>query len=469
MSYVLIIEDHPKVRVELRLLMEQEGHEVVAVASVEEARGELEATGAAWPDLMLVDVRLPGASGLELVRSLAREQRLPPTVVVSGEASLSEAVEAVQQDGVYDFIEKPFSPERLVLSARNALEHQQLRNQIERLRRREHGDSVILGSSSVIEAVREQAARAALSPAGVLIRGESGTGKELIADALHQLGPRSHRPFVKINCAALPAHLIEDELFGHVRGAFTDARSDRIGVFEEADGGTLLLDEVGDMELGLQGRLLRVLEDGRVRRVGANRDRAVDVRVVAATNSDLDAAVKAGSFRSDLFYRLAQLVISVPPLRDRGSDVLLLFDRFLGEACQTVGRKLPRISPEVARIFEEYRWPGNVRELRNLCQRLATFAGDDLGPGDLPAEMLEPDESPAEVDGTTTLREARRQFERRHIERVLVRAGWNIAAAARVLDVNRSHLHAKVSELGIVRPGSNGDGAVEKGAVFVDS
>src|SRR5689334_9151176 len=293
--FILIVEDHAKIRTNTLMQLRDEGFAAHAVASAEEAETFL-AENEQPPDLMLVDVRLEGMSGIEFLRRRSANASMPPSIVISGEASISETVEALRL-GVYDLIEKPFTRERLLQSVRNCLENSTLRRELTALQIRVHQRHAIVGRSPQIVALRERIERAAATTARVLIRGESGTGKELVANTLHRSSARRDGPFVKINCAAIPAHLIEDELFGHARGAFTDAKFAKAGLFEEAHRGTLFLDEIGDMDVTLQSRLLRVLEDGKVRRVGENHDRQIDVRVVAATNRDLEEAVAAGRFR----------------------------------------------------------------------------------------------------------------------------------------------------------------------------
>jgi DNA-binding NtrC family response regulator len=308
-----------------------------------------------------------------------------------------------------------------------------------------------------------QIARVAPTDARVLIRGESGSGKELVADAIHRGSPRAERPFIRINCAAMPAHLIEDELFGHVRGAFTDAKTAKAGLFEEADGGTLFLDEIGDMPLELQGRLLRVLEDGRVRRLGETRDRQVDVRVVAATHTDIEAAVAAGRFREDLYFRLAHLPLDVPPLRERAGDVRLLFDHFLEHYWRHHRMRPRRVEPDVYPILETYPWPGNVRELKALAERLVVFGADPVTVSQLP-ERYRSLGGPAADTGDAgergpilPLKEFKHRAEREYLARVLRETGGNVAAAARLLNVQRTHLHERLVALGVPRPGDDGD------------
>ncbi len=447
--FVLLVEDHQKIRGHIVLQLRDQGFAVHAVNDAEAAiewLGENEA-----PDLLLVDVRLPKMSGIELVRSLHDEQRLPPAIVISGEASISETVEALRL-GVYDFIEKPFTRERLLQSVRNCLEHAALTRQLRDVAGRS-SEELILGRSPQIIELKTKLERVAPTVARVLVRGETGTGKELVANTLHRLSPRAKNPFVKINCAAIPAHLIESELFGHARGAFTDAKADRRGLFEEAHTGTLFLDEVGDMNLELQSRLLRVLEEGKVRRLGATQDRAVDVRVIAATNRDLEQMVREQTFRQDLFFRLSTVPVIVPPLRERVEDVPLLFSYYLDAFCRENQRRRLNVDPDVFRVLREYRWPGNVRQLRNVAEQLAIFAGDPVTVAQLPASLLSEGDSgllrPNVETRIRPLREFRAQAEKEYIESVLRRVNWNVSAAARALEIQRSYLHQKMADLGI--------------------
>jgi DNA-binding NtrC family response regulator len=458
-SAVLIVEDDARIRANLVYQVGRLGLDAEAVASAEEA---LERLARSDFGLLLLDVRLPGMSGVDLVRRLASSGRLPPTVIVSGEASVGEAVEALQL-GVHDFIEKPFSPERLERSVRNTLDHAALKREVARLEAALASAPEILGTSPAIEELRAEIARVAPTDARVLICGESGSGKELVADAIHRGSPRAERPFIRINCAAMPAQLIEDELFGHVRGAFTDARTAKAGLFEEADGGTLFLDEIGDMPLELQGRLLRVLEDGRVRRLGETRDRGVDVRVVAATHTDIEAAVAAGRFREDLYFRLAHLPLDVPPLRERAGDVRLLFDHFLEHYWRHHRMRPRRVEPDVYPILETYPWPGNVRELKALAERLVVFGADPVTVSQLP-ERYRSLGGPAADTGDAgergpilPLKEFKHRAEREYLARVLRETGGNVAAAARLLNVQRTHLHERLVALGVPRPGDDGD------------
>jgi two-component system, NtrC family, nitrogen regulation response regulator NtrX len=484
MSQILIVEDDQRIRANLLYQLREAGHDVDAAGSAEDAfvrlglgeengngrgdgndngkgNGNGNGTGSTPPDLLLLDVRLPGLTGIDLVRTLAREDRLPPTVIVSGEASISETVEALQL-GVHDFIEKPFSRERLLRSVDNALEHAALRREVESLESELRDGSKLLGGSEAMGVLREKISQAAPTDARVLLVGESGTGKELVADALRRGSRRKDRPFVKINCASIPETLVEGELFGHARGAFTDAGTDRPGLFEEADGGTLFLDEIGDMPFALQARLLRVLEDGHVRRLGETRDRRVDVRVLAATHHDLEAAVAKGDFRQDLYFRLAHLQIEVPPLRHRREDVAPLFLHFVDYFRRRHRSGRRRVEEDVFPLLERHPWPGNVRELKAVAERLVVFGGDpitaDKAAGALPrgersgsgprSTVLAP--LPARPD--LSLRDFRARCEKEYLEHVLESTGWNVSAAARVLEIQRTYLHQKMAALEISRP-----------------
>ncbi len=460
MREILLLEDDEPLRVSLALTLGDQGYAVEAVATTAAARRRL--GPGMFPGVFVVDVRLgEGESGVDLVRELAASQRLPPTIVVSGAATITETVEALRL-GVFDFLEKPVSKERLLQSVRNAVERAQLERRVLDLEDRLEPDRELLGASTAIRALRDQIARVSRTDARILITGESGTGKELVASQIHRLSRRRDRPFIKVNCAALPAPLVEAELFGHARGAFTDARSPRAGLFEEAGGGTLLLDEVGDMELGVQARLLRVLEDGRVRRLGEAKERQVDVRVLAATHRDLEQEAAQGRFRPDLLFRLSHVPLSVPPLRERAGDVPLLASHFLAQLFARYRLRPKRVHDDVFPALEGYRWPGNVRELRSVCERLVVLGTDPLTVEQLPAEVFQPGASeeggwlqPGRLAARTVLafRQFKNECEREYIEAVLQRCGWSVTEAARALGLHRTYLHAKVVALGIARPG----------------
>ncbi len=440
MTLIACVEDDEKIAANLLLRLREAGHGVVRFASGEEVFRWL-CDGNPQPDMLLVDVRLPAMSGIDLLGALGADR--PPAVIISGEASMGETIEAMRL-GVHDFLDKPISRERLLKTVQNCLEHAALRRQVDELRAREQR---ILGDSAPTRALLATIAKVAETDARVLVRGESGSGKELVAAALHRLSRRRAAPFVKINCAAIPTHLIEDELFGHARGAFTDARSAKAGLFEQANGGTLLLDEIGDMDLALQSRLLRVIEDGRVRRIGETAERAVDVRVIAATHRDLEALARSSAFRDDLYFR------------QRADDVPLLFTAFLEQFCRRNGRMPLTVDGDVFARLRAYRWPGNVRELRNVAEQMSVFATDPITVEQLPSAIVA--EETSEEIGVLRLTERSRvlplgafkaQCEKEYIEMVLQRTNWNVSRAAELLDMQRTHLHQKISALGLHRP-----------------
>ena len=455
--FILLVEDHQKILVNTMLQLREEGFAVHAVDNVAAAQEFLLVQHPDTPDLLILDVRLGADSGIDLIQRLIAQKRFPPTIIISGEASITETVEALRL-GVYDFIEKPFTRERLLQSVRNCLDHASLRRELTELRSRADVPKTILGRSAEMIQLRERIEKVAATDARVLIRGESGTGKELVANMLHRHSARRQKPFVKTNCAAIPAHLIEDELFGHARGAFTDAKNAKAGLFEEADGGTLLLDEIGDMDVALQSRLLRVLEDGKVRRIGETQERQVNVRVVAASNRDLQQLIGQRLFREDLYFRIATVPIDVPPLRQRVTDIPLLFTHFLDLFCGENQRRRLTIDPEVIPAIEHYRWPGNVRELRNVCEQLSIFGSDPITIDQLPTSILQAE--PVGESGVLRLTETavdlslrgfRELCEREYIERVLRRVNWSFPAAAKILDIQRTYLHQKVTTLKIAR------------------
>ena len=453
MSLILLVEDDEKISGNIVLRLREDGHGVVAFRKAEDARAYLRDPQTVQPDMMLADVRLPGMSGIDLIRDLGDDA--PPTIIISGEASMAETVEATRL-GVHDFIDKPFSRERLLKSVQNCLHTVALKRQVDALRA---GGQQILGDSEPIRTLRATIEKIAPTDARVLIRGESGTGKELVANAIHRRSRRASKPFIKLNCAAIPQHLIEDELFGHARGAFTDAKTLKRGLFEEADGGTLFLDEIGDMDFALQARLLRVIEDGRVRRLGETSDRAVSVRVIAATHRDLPALVSEGQFREDLFFRLSTVPIDVPALRAHREDIPMLFTTFLQQSCARNQRMMLTVDPAAFDALRAYDWPGNVRELHNVAERLSVFGTDPITIDQLPSDVLTRRSSLgsgmiriAQSGGVLPLREFKQQFEKEYIEAVLRRTNWNVSRAAQLLDLQRTHLHQKIANLGIVRP-----------------
>jgi len=395
---------------------------------------------------------LPGMDGLQALTELRRAHEDLPVIMISGHSTIETAVKATKL-GAYDFIEKPLSLEKTVLAVRNALDRQRLEQENRALRQTLAQRYEIVGESPAIRALREQIQSAAPSHGRVLIRGESGTGKELIARAIHRQSLRADKPFVEVNCAAIPDELIESELFGHERGAFTGATTKRRGKFEMGDGGTIFLDEVGDMSLKTQAKVLRVLQEQTFERVGGTETMSVDVRVIAASNKSLEEEIQKGNFREDLFYRLNVIPFEVPPLRERKEDISLLASHFLRLFSQEYGKREKHLSPSAMTLLVLYPWPGNVRELRNVIERLVIMVAQEvIQEMDLaPSLRARPGAEPG-LDWDGTLREARERFERQYILRWLAECQWNITRAAERMGIERSNLHRKMKAYRIEPP-----------------
>jgi len=445
---ILIVDDEPGIRQSLRGVLGDEGFHVDAVESGEAC---LETLGAATYELVMLDVWLPGLDGLETlgrIQQIAAADR-PEVVVISGHATIDTAVKATKL-GAYDFLEKPLSIERVLLVAKNALDHRRLRLENEQFRESTNGEPHIVGDSVPMKALRQQLALMAGTNGRVLIYGESGTGKELVAHALHALSPRAQKPFVEVNCAAIPEALIESELFGHMKGSFTPSHERKVGKFQKADGGTLFLDEVGDMSLRTQSKVLRVLEDQRFEPVGAQESVQVDVRVVAATNKNLDDEIERGNFREALFYRLNVIPFHVPPLRERKEDIPALAAFFLEEFARAYGRKPKELTPQALAVLEDHHWPGNVRELRNLIERIVILNPQsriDARHIPLPLSRKSPGDKSLQRYGS--LHDVREAAEREYIQKKLEECAGNVSRAAEVLGLERSNLYRKMRTLGI--------------------
>jgi len=436
---LLIVDDEANIRSTLVSALGREGYQVDPAASLAEARTKLREAY----DFVLLDVWFPDGSGLDLLAEIMRNT--PDTIVImmSGHATVDAAVRATRL-GAFDFLEKPISLERLLILLRNAGEATALRAENRRLA--EPGPHAIVGRSQAVEKLLREIHMAGSSGARVLIQGENGTGKELVARALHAAGPRRDQPFVAVNCSAIPEELIESELFGHERGAFTGATQSRRGRFEEAHHGTLFLDEIGDMSLRAQTKLLRVLEEEEITRVGGNRAIRVDARVIAATNQDLAERVKSQRFREDLYFRLAVVPITVPPLRDRAEDIPLLVEHFASRIAKETGGKPRTFHPGAVELLRHYAFPGNVRELRNIVERLWIMTrGATIGPEQVQAILPRPDGAASQG---VRLSEAVREFERKEIEAALLDAGGSMTRAASRLGLERSHLYKKMKKLG---------------------
>jgi len=461
MPSILIVDDEPGVRSALSAVLRDESYEVDAVQSGEAC---LERLARQSYDVVLLDIWLPGMDGLATLARMRERQIDVQVVIISGHGNIESAVRAIKM-GAFDFVEKPLSLEKTILVVRNAFRQRRLEAENRALRAKVDARHIMVGESYAMTKLREQVAMAAPTNGRVLILGENGTGKELVARNIHQLSRRRSEPFVEVNCAAIPEELIESELFGHVRGAFTGAVSDRRGKFEAAHGGTIFLDEIADMSLKTQAKVLRVLQEQVMEAVGASSRTRVDARVLAATNKDLTAEIRAGRFREDLYFRLNVIPIFVPPLRDRQEDIPLLVDHFMAMLAREYGRRAKTFEPDAIVALCQYEWPGNVRELHNVVERLMimvpgerissrdiSFLDRGLAPGGgVPSEE-------ASAVGATTLHEARDRFEAEYIRRALTDQQGNISRTADLLGIERSNLYRKMRGFGITpqRRGENG-------------
>ncbi len=451
MAKILVVDDEATIRDALLQLFEYEGHEVALASGGEEALGLLEETD---PQVVFLDVKMEGMDGLEALRSLRdRDPRLE-VVMISGHGTIETAVEATRR-GAFDFLEKPLDTDRLLVTLRNVLEKRGLADSVEALRTKVESRHAIVGGSFQIRRLLERVERVAPTDARVLISGENGTGKELVARAVHRLSRRSEGPFVEVNCAAIPSELIESELFGHVKGSFTGAVQDRSGKFQQADGGTLFLDEVGDMSARAQAKVLRVLEEGVVTRVGDDRSASVDVRVVSATNKDLEGAIQEGQFREDLFYRLNVVPIHVPPLRERREDIPMLVQHFTQRMAEEEGLPPKSFEPDALERLVSLEWPGNVRELRNTVERLLILsAHDGITREDVDQLVAGPTASAgigSQLLEAATYSDFKDRAESAFILQKLRENDWNVAETARSLEMPRSNLYKKIEKFGLQR------------------
>jgi two-component system, NtrC family, nitrogen regulation response regulator NtrX len=439
---ILIVDDEPNIGLSLQMILEGEGYGVLICRNAAEFRSRVAGYRA---DVCLLDVRLPDGNGIDLLRFLRENDSPIPVVMISGHGTIADAVEAIRA-GAFDFLEKPLARDRVLVVVKNALEQAKLRRENERFREIVGDGPKMIGTSPAFQQALQQASLVAKSDARALLTGESGTGKELLAAHIHKESPFAGGPFVKVNCAAIPTELLESELFGHEKGAFTGAVSARRGKFELADGGTIFLDEVGDLHSASQAKLLRVLQEGEFQRVGGEQSLHVNVRVISATNRDLQSMVADDKFREDLFYRLSVVPIRVPPLRERREDIRALAEYLRDEFCARNNFRRKAIDEEVFSILEHYAWPGNVRELRNVIERMAILSpGDRITASSVPLEMrLAPATEPR-----SNLQQTRESAERDTILNALDQTSWNVSAAARILGVERTNLHKRIRALGI--------------------
>lgn len=452
---ILVIDDERNIRRSLNMILSGEGYGVTCASSGQEGLDALEQEPA---DAALLDIVMPGMNGIEVLQKMRQAHPGLAVIMISGRGTVQDAVQATKL-GAYDFLEKPLSREKVLLAVSHAMETVELAEENRSLRQKIEGRFEMIGQSSAILEVREQIQKVAPTNGRVLILGDSGTGKELIARDIHRNSRRCKNPFIKVNCAAIPEELIESELFGSARGAFTGAVKTRDGKFLQADDGTLFLDEIGDMSISAQAKVLRALEQGEFERVGGNETIRIDVRVIAATNKPLHEEVEQGRFREDLYFRLNVVPIVAPPVRNRREDIPMLANHFLTLYAEENGFRPKKIAPKALEVLCRYDWPGNIRELKNLVERLSIMVGDPIiRPGDLPS--LDGLHIPRQTDrpGTLphlasgkTLREVRETVERVYITEALEKSGWNVTQAARSLGIERTNLHKKIKYYTIER------------------
>lgn len=460
---ILIIDDEESILKSLSGALSDEGYRAIIASSGKEG---LESIRTAKPDIVLLDIWMPGLDGLETLKQIKTEFPEQMVIMMSGHGNIETAVKTTKL-GAFDFIEKPLSLERLLVLLQNASSVHDLARENQALRKQVDKARTLIGASPAMKLIQELVRRVAPTTGSVLITGENGTGKEVVAHSIHALSPRYQKPFVEVNCAAIPEELIESELFGHEKGAFTGATHLRRGKFDLANGGSLFLDEIGDMSVKTQAKILRILQEQKFERVGGSQTISVDVRVVAATNKDLKAEIQKGCFREDLYYRLNVIPFVIPPLRDRKEDIPLLADHFLKEFSTTHGRRLRALSPEGLQVLLAYSWPGNVRELKNLIERLVILTmdaeegqiisaatllghlGQEVAVGTKSANSALNPTTNITTNLTTNLKDARHEFEKEFILKTLKENDWNVSKTAQILGVERSHLHRKIKSYGI--------------------
>jgi two-component system, NtrC family, nitrogen regulation response regulator NtrX len=440
----------------VRMILEYEGYDVQEASSGPEALALIEREA---PDLVFLDIKMPGVDGLEVLEKIKHVNESLPVVIISGHGTVSTAVEATKL-GAFDFIEKPLASERVLVTIKNALDRTRLQDENRSLKRAVEARHQMVGESAGLRQVWDAIKRAAPTNVTVLLLGESGVGKELVARAIHRNSLRSRERFVQVNCAAIPEELIESELFGHEKGSFTGATEKQIGKFEQADRGTIFLDEVGDMSPKTQAKVLRVLQEGEVERLGSARTIKVDVRVIAATNKDLEAEIEKGTFREDLYFRLSVIPIKVPPLRERRDDIPALVRHFADLFGRENNRRAQRFTPAAIDVLQKARWKGNVRELRNTVERLLIMTPGDSIDADNLRDVVRPDTKPASAEGAAggasgnhvspgTLREFKELAERKFLVEKLRENAWNISKTAEIIGTPRSNLYKKLEQYGI--------------------
>jgi two-component system nitrogen regulation response regulator NtrX len=446
---VLVIDDEKDIRLSLRRVLEYEGHTVIEAAS---GRAGLEAAADPAVDAVLLDIKMPGMDGIEVLRHIVEEDPDLPVIMISGHGTIATAVEATRI-GAFDFLEKPPDRDRILLSVRNAIQSRRLHDEKATLEKAVTKSFRIVGESAAIKELLDTIETIGPSQARVLITGENGVGKGVVARAIHRASNRSAARFVEVSCAAIPDDLIESELLGHEKGAFTGAGARKPGKFETADGGTIFLDEIGDMSARVQAKVLRVIEEGEFERVGGTETIAVDVRLIAATNKDIKSLIEKGDFREDLYYRLNVVPIHVPPLRERKEDIPILAAYFLEVYCDMYGLKLKSLGKDLVARLTDYTWPGNVRELRNIIERMViTSRADTLSAGDLPSLGESRPARPGAFVQASTYEEFKDLSEKAFLEQKLAENKWNISKTAKQLGMQRSNLYKKMQKLEITPP-----------------
>lgn len=446
---ILIVDDEPSILQSLGGLLTDEGFEVLTASNGYEALKVIEQES---PDLVLLDIWMPGLDGIDTLQEIKKNNPYIQVIIITGHGTIETAVRATKM-GAYDLIEKPLSIDKIIVAINNALNFRRLEEENRYLRKKMIDKNSISGNSAPIQALKKQIAVAAPTDTWILIKGENGTGKELVARTIHQLSQRAPEPLIVVNCAAIPEELIESELFGHEKGAFPGATMKKRGKFELANNGTIFLDEIGDMSLRTQSKILRVLQEQKFNRVGGSRTLDVDVRVIAATNKDLEVEIENGNFRQDLYYRLNVVPIQVPPLRERAEDIPQLVEIFLGGFAKQNEQSPKKISEEVVELLRGYDWPGNVRELKNLVERLAIMVekemieAEDLPEPYNPDKGAGPDSEDMLLMSSDSLKEAKKTFEREFIRKKLEENENNITKTAKSLGVARSYLHRRIKEL----------------------
>jgi two-component system, NtrC family, nitrogen regulation response regulator NtrX len=452
-SRILVADDDPNLCEIISSILRFEGYSTDHAFSGEETLKKIESDS---PDLVLLDFRLPDISGLDVLTAMQKRKLTIPVIMISGQGSIRTALMATEM-GVYDFLEKPLDPDRVLLMIKNALERRRLEKEKASLLQAVKDHYVMIGRSPGMQKIHELIVKAAKTNSKVLIEGENGTGKELVARAIHHNSAIADRPFVAVNCAAIPETLIESELFGHKKGSFTGAFADKPGKFQSADGGTLFLDEIGDMSLMTQAKVLRMLEDGVVEMIGSNRPLPVDVRLVAATNKDLQEFMRTGRFREDLFFRINVLSIKLPPLRERREDIPLIVEHYLPYFCNEHGIKMKRLTSDAMERLSRHSWPGNVRELKNFIEKMVVLAEPEEVRIEDMLPFFQNTDHPLDASRFRNLKlhDAKERFEREFVRERLEESSWNITRAAEKLGIPRTYLHKKVKQMGLGREGGS--------------